>query len=178
MSSEEMLTLSGFRIDAYVPALSSIIASPSSIDILVTACRAMASILDIFTADAVIEAAVSHNLVARLCDMLLNIEYMDVAELALRMFARMSKSASQEVHCKILDENALVALLQFMDFFSVDVQRGAARTACALCSNVSGQSWPKVEVAMPLIQNLVQSYDAEIVFSGCEALRRYVRGRS
>ncbi|KAH9108958.1 hypothetical protein LEN26_014078 [Aphanomyces euteiches] len=172
MTSEEVLTISGFNVEAYVPVLSTIIASPPSMDILLLACRSLAAILDIFSSRAVIQLAVSNNLVASLCDKMLNIEYMDVAEVALRMLERICSIESPETRAAVLQENGIVALLQFVDFFSVDVQRTAARTAALLCTDVSNETWFQLQMGLSLIQNLTRSFDADIVYQGCDCLKR------
>ncbi|KAF0700709.1 Aste57867_8763 [Aphanomyces stellatus] len=172
MTSEEVLTISGFSIDAYVPVLTAIIATPPSMEILLLACRCLAAILDIFSSPNVIELAVSNNLIASLCDKMLNIEYMDVAEVALRMLERIASSNSADTREAVLQENGIVALLQFVDFFAVDVQRTAARTAALLCSDVEEPAWFQLQMGLFLIQTLTRSFDAEIVYQGCDSLKR------
>ncbi|EQC33360.1 hypothetical protein SDRG_08879 [Saprolegnia diclina VS20] len=172
MTTEEMLTIAGFDLQAFVPVLATLIQSPATIDVLLHASRALAALLDMYTSPTVLDLTLQSDVVASLCEKLLNIEYMDVAEIALRMLERIASSTADGVRSLVLDENALIALLQFVDFFSTDVQRGAARTAALLCTAVPMASWTQVEAALPLLQNLTKSYDAQIVGSGCEALQR------
>ncbi|OQR81579.1 isocitrate dehydrogenase, partial [Thraustotheca clavata] len=172
MASEEMLMIAGFDVGAFITTLANLIQNPATIEVLMLASRALAGILDIFTAPQVIKLTMEQNIVAILCEKLLNIEYMDVAEIALRMLERIANSQIKGVRAAILEENALVAVLQFVDFFPTDVQRGAGRTAALLTSAVTSSTWIKAEAALPLIVNLIKSYDAQIVASGCEALQR------
>ncbi|OQR97790.1 HECT E3 ubiquitin ligase [Achlya hypogyna] len=178
MTSEEMLTIAGFDVQGYIPVLASLIQTPATIDVLLHASRALAGLLDIFSSPAVLDLALSHGLVASLCEKLLNIEYMDVAEVALRMLERIANSPVDGVRVAVLSENALVALLQFVDFFSTDVQRGAARTAALLCTTVPVEAWTHVEAALPLLASLTKSHDAQIVASGCVAFQRLCDSQS
>ncbi|ETV90995.1 hypothetical protein H310_14329 [Aphanomyces invadans] len=169
-SSEEMLTLSGFRADAFVPVLAELVAAPplDSMEILLLSCRALAIVLDVCS--SAIEMAVSANVVASLCDKLLNIEYMDVAELALRMLERLCSSPAGRAAA--LRENGLVALLQFVDFFAVDVQRTAARTAALVCTDVPSLAMVQIGGGVQLVLNLTRSFDADIVYHGFDCLNR------
>ncbi|ETV70919.1 hypothetical protein H257_13671 [Aphanomyces astaci] len=169
-SSEEMLALSGFRADAFVPVLATLVAAPpsDSMDILLLACRALATILDVMP--SAVDIAVAANVVASLCDKLLNIEYMDVAELALRMLERLCSSSAGRAAA--LHENGVVALLQFVDFFAVDVQRTAARTAALLCTDATSIPTLQSTGGLQLVHALTRSFDADIVYHGIDCLDR------
>ncbi|RHY50282.1 hypothetical protein DYB38_009429, partial [Aphanomyces astaci] len=169
-SSEEMLALSGFRADAFVPVLATLVAAPpsDSMDILLLACRALATILDVMP--TAVDIAVAANVVSSLCDKLLNIEYMDVAELALRMLERLCSSSAGRAAA--LHENGVVALLQFVDFFAVDVQRTAARTAALLCTDATSIPTLQSTGGLQLVHALTRSFDADIVYHGIDCLDR------
>src|SRR5689334_11901261 len=73
---------------------------------------------------------IRHGAIAALCEKLLSIEYMDVAEQALNVLGRMSEHQASGVN--ILRGGGLMAVLQFLDFFALNVQRKAANTASNL----------------------------------------------
>ncbi|DAZ97322.1 TPA: hypothetical protein N0F65_003686 [Lagenidium giganteum] len=193
MSTEESLVVSGFSVDKFVAAVVALIRFPSTMEVLILSTRALSSLLDLFPRIAT-PKAMSENVVPSLCAKLMEIEYMDVAELAFQIFERiicrstdaattatggpvnssLSSIASQAADYRrlVIKENGFVVLLQFVDFFPVEIQRVAARVVSRLCTNFPVDLLPELEQGMPFISNLLNSYDAEILQSGCESFRR------
>ncbi|RLN45752.1 hypothetical protein BBO99_00008296 [Phytophthora kernoviae] len=84
LSTEEALAVSGFSVEKFVPAVVTLIRLPTSMDVLLLAARALSSILELYPSTA-IPKATAELVIPSLCEKLLEIEYMDVAELALQI---------------------------------------------------------------------------------------------
>ncbi|KAG6616697.1 HECT E3 ubiquitin ligase [Phytophthora cinnamomi] len=198
LSSEEALAVAGFSVDAFVPAVAALIRAPSSMDALLLAARALSTMLELFPAAATQQAAAEHVIPA-LCEKLLEIEYMDVAELALQILERLvckaeaalSSSSNTttttnagssnapnvaqlcaQYRVELIQENGLVALLQFLDFFPLEIQRRAARIVCQLCTDFPLSMQDKLRAGLPYVTNLLRSFDNEILQSSFACLQK------
>lgn len=171
--------MSGFSVDKFVPAVVTLLRFPPTMDVLLLAARALSSILELFPGNA-IPKAIAEGVVPSLCEKLMEIEYMDVAELALQILERIvckpealsSQSAAAEYRHAVVQENGFVALLQFVDFFPIEIQRSAARIVCQLCTNFPSSMAGKLRQGLPLITNLLHSFDSEILQNACECLQK------
>ncbi|TMW58893.1 hypothetical protein Poli38472_007038 [Pythium oligandrum] len=177
MSSEEVLVMSGFSVDKFLPPVLHLVRTPSTMEVLLMAARALSSMLDLFPGIAVPKAMGNDTLVVSLCEKLLEIEYMDVAEVAFQILERIvckSDTLTQagDYRRAVIRANGFVALLQFVDFFPIENQRTAARVVAGLCTNLPVQSLPELQGALPLIVNLLRSTDREILQQGCESFQR------
>lgn len=180
-----MLVMSGFNVDTFVVAVVGLVRSPPTMDVLLLAARALSSILDLFPGNG-IPKAIAEGVIPSLCDKLLEIEYMDVAELALQILERIvcrskhgapslsstSSQAASSYRRAVIQENGFVALLQFVDFFPLEIQRTAARIVAQLCVQFPASLVGQLQLGLPLITNLLHSFDSEIVQSACECLQR------
>ncbi|KAF1326039.1 Hect e3 ubiquitin ligase, partial [Globisporangium splendens] len=185
LSSEEVLVMSGFSVDKFVPAVVALIRFPPTMDVLLLACRALSSILELFPGNA-IPKAIAEGVLPSLCEKLMEIEYMDVAELALQILERVvckpetlsSQTAAAEYRHAVIQENGFVALLQFVDFFPIEIQRSAARIVSQLCTNFPTSMAGKLRQGLPLITNLLQSFDSEILQNACECFQKLGASKS
>ncbi|KAJ0408858.1 hypothetical protein ATCC90586_007956 [Pythium insidiosum] len=170
-SSDETLLLSGFSVDAFVPRIVRLIETPPSLEVLLLAARALVAMLDLLPTTAV-SRAVADGIVPAVCAKLLELEFMDVAELAFQILDRVVRAASThpEYRGVVLAANGLVALLQFVDFFPIEIQRTAARVVAALCLEPSAPT--AIEPALPLVVNLLRASDREVLESGCISVQR------
>ncbi|RLN90995.1 hypothetical protein BBJ28_00015648 [Nothophytophthora sp. Chile5] len=188
LSNEEVLAVSGFSVDNFVPAVAALIRFPTSMDVLLLAVRALSSILELFPS-AAIPKAIAEQVIPSLCEKLLEIEYMDVAELALQILewvvckseAALSASSTPgtsaaqlcaQYRLAVIQENGIVALLQFVDFFPLEIQRRAARIVCEVCTDFPLAMEDKLQQALPYISNLLHSFDGEILQSSCACLQK------
>lgn len=194
LSTEEVLMVSGFSVDRFVPAVVALIRFPSTMEVLLLAARALSSIMELFPSTA-IPKAISEQIVPSLCEKLMEIEYMDVAELALQILERIvckSEAAlalanssttspaelGAQYRAAVIKENGIVALLQFVDFFPLEIQRTASRVVCQLCTEFPVALADKLQLGLPLISNLMNSFDGEILQSSCEAFRKLSESRA
>ncbi|KAL7996562.1 putative HECT domain, armadillo-like helical, HECT, E3 ligase catalytic domain-containing protein [Plasmopara halstedii] len=187
LSSEEALEVSGFSVEKFVSAIVALLRISPSMELLLLAARALSTILELFPSIAISKAAAEH-VIPSLCEKLLEIEYMDVAELALQIletivckteFAFASvvtvPNVSQlcaQYRTEVINENGIVALLQFVDFFQLEIQRRAVRIVCQLCTEFPSSLQDKLRQGLPFITNLLRSFDPEILQSSFECLQK------
>jgi E3 ubiquitin-protein ligase TRIP12 len=87
----------------------------------------MCHVMDVHPSSAA--AIVHYDAVPLLCEKLLSIEYIDLAEQCLQALEKLS----HEHPLAILRAGGMQAVLQFVDFFATGVQRIAVSTAANLC---------------------------------------------
>ncbi|KAI8453100.1 hypothetical protein BY996DRAFT_8502365 [Phakopsora pachyrhizi] len=86
---------------------------------------------------------VHHGAVPVLCAKLLEINFIDLAEQSLSTLEKVS----EDLPSSIVSEGGLTALLQYLDFFSTNVQRTAVTAAANCCCSVSSENF---EMSSPL----------------------------
>lgn len=79
---------------------------------------------------------------------------------------------SQEYPSAIVREGGLGALLNFLDFFSTNVQRTAVTAAANCCRNISTEHFDKVREVFPMLRNVLSYPDQRLVEQGALAVVR------
>ncbi|KAH0258486.1 hypothetical protein KCU71_g21426, partial [Aureobasidium melanogenum] len=129
-------------------------------EMMLLACRCIANLMEALpqaTASVVYGGAVPV-----LCQKLLEIHYIDVAEQALSTLEKISI----EFPASIVREGGLTACLTYLDFFATSTQRSAVTTAANCCRNLSDDSFPTVRDVMPILLNVLSSSDQRVVEQG------------
>ncbi|KAG9812771.1 hypothetical protein KCU68_g20196, partial [Aureobasidium melanogenum] len=126
-------------------------------EMMLLACRCIVNLMEALpqaTASVVYGGAVPV-----LCQKLLEIHYIDVAEQALSTLEKISI----EFPASIVREGGLTACLTYLDFFATSTQRSAVTTAANCCRNLSDDSFPTVRDVMPILLNVLSSSDQRVV---------------
>ncbi|KAK9733430.1 hypothetical protein RND81_04G067600 [Saponaria officinalis] len=126
-------------------------------NIMLLAIRAITYLCDLSRRSS--SCVVSHEAVPALCQRLTIIEYLDVAEQCLQALEKISRD--QPLPC--LESGAIMAVLGFIDFFSTTVQRTALRTVVNICKKLPSKCPSPVMEAVPLLCNLLQYEDQQLV---------------
>lgn len=137
-------------------------------EMMLLACRCIANLMEALpqaTASVVYGGAVPV-----LCQKLLEIHYIDVAEQALSTLEKISV----EFPASIVREGGLSACLTYLDFFATSTQRSAVITAANCCRNLSEDSFPTVRDVMPILLNVLSSSDQRVVEQGSLCVSRIV----
>ncbi|KAK6003296.1 hypothetical protein QM012_001141 [Aureobasidium pullulans] len=137
-------------------------------EMMLLACRCIANLMEALpqaTASVVYGGAVPV-----LCQKLLEIHYIDVAEQALSTLEKISV----EFPASIVREGGLTACLTYLDFFATSTQRSAVTTAANCCRNLSDDSFPTVRDVMPILLNVLSSSDQRVVEQGSLCVSRIV----
>ena len=170
MGTEE--TLHGFSTDQFLPPLINLINCEASPEIMLQACRGIAYILE-----AIPQASpdvVRHGSIAPLCSKLMAIQYIDVAEQALMTLHKISKDNSS--HSQLLQNRSVSAVLSYLDFFPLSVQRTGMETVSNMCKRVSVENLHMVVDSFPQLSQMLLHSDGKLVEHVCTAFCRLVTG--
>ncbi|KAF3510574.1 hypothetical protein F2Q69_00000108, partial [Brassica cretica] len=131
----------------------------SNADIMLLAIRAITYLSDVYPRS--VAFLVKHETLPALCQRLQAIEYLDVAEQCLQALEKISKD--EPVAC--LNAGAIKAVLSYIDFFSTSLQRVAVSTVVNICRKLSSESPSPFMDAVPILCNLLQYEDRQLVES-------------
>ena len=137
-------------------------------EMMLLACRCIANLMEALppsTANVVYGGAVPV-----LCQKLLEIQYIDLAEQALSTLEKISV----EFPSAIVREGGLTACLTFLDFFATSTQRTAVTTAANCCKNIPQDSFSVIKDVMPILLNVLSSSDQKVVEQGSICVSRVV----
>ncbi|KAG9103694.1 Ubiquitin fusion degradation protein 4 [Ceratobasidium sp. 370] len=129
----------------------------NNLEAQVLACRCLANLMEALPGCA--HTVVYHGAVPVLCSKLIDIQYIDLAEQTLSTLEKISQDDSSA----IVREGGLAALLNFLDFFSTNVQRTALQAAANCCRNVSVDNYSMVKDVFPIIRTVLGYADPRLV---------------
>ncbi|GER28678.1 E3 ubiquitin-protein ligase UPL4 [Striga asiatica] len=148
-------TLSSHMADSFSPILVKLARHESNPDIMLLAIRAITYLCDQNPRSS--SFLVRHDAVPALCQRLIAIEYLDVAEQCLQALEKISRE--QPLAC--LQSGAIMAVLSYIDFFSTSVQRVALSTVVNTCKKLSSDYSSLFMDAVPILCNLLQYEDRQ-----------------
>eukprot|EP00177_Eucheuma_denticulatum_P001960 GFKZ01003506.1.p1 GENE.GFKZ01003506.1~~GFKZ01003506.1.p1 ORF type:complete len:2027 (-),score=174.89 GFKZ01003506.1:214-6294(-) len=154
VGTEESLV--SFSVNMFVSPIVDILRTGTNIESKILSARALTHMMEALPSSS--SSVASHGAAGPLCQNLLSIEYIDLAEQSLYALRKLSVDYPHQ----IVAANGFQAVLLFIDFFSIGVQRVAAETACNLCR------LPRVEVidmmadVLPIMVRLLDSEDQRI----------------
>ncbi|KAH9851913.1 hypothetical protein C2E23DRAFT_904051 [Lenzites betulinus] len=134
----------------------------------VLACRCLANLMEALP--GVAHTVVYHGAIPVLCSKLIEISYIDLAEQTLSTLEKIS----EEFPSSIVREGGLAALLNYLDFFSIAVQRTALQAAANCCRNVSIEHFPMIRTVWPIIRNCLGYSDQRLVEFACLCVIRII----
>ncbi|KAI0675862.1 hypothetical protein C8Q78DRAFT_964482 [Trametes maxima] len=134
----------------------------------VLACRCLANLMEALP--GVAHTVVYHGAIPVLCSKLIEISYIDLAEQTLSTLEKIS----EEFPSSIVREGGLAALLNYLDFFSIAVQRTALQAASNCCRNVSVDHFPMIRAVWPIIRNCLGYSDQRLVEYACLCVIRII----
>lgn len=126
-------------------------------EIMLLACRCIANLMEALPAATA--SVVYGGAVPVLCQKLLEIHFIDLAEQALSTLEKISV----EFPSSIVREGGLTACLTYLDFFATSTQRTAVTTAANCCRNIPEDSFPTVRDVMPILLTTLSSSDQRVV---------------
>ncbi|KAG5222613.1 Ubiquitin fusion degradation protein [Salix suchowensis] len=134
----------------------------------VLACRCLANLMEALP--GVAHTVVYHGAIPVLCSKLIEISYIDLAEQTLSTLEKIS----EEFPSSIVREGGLAALLNYLDFFSIAVQRTALQAACNCCRNISSDHFTQIHGVWPIIRNCLSYSDQRLVEFACLCVIRVI----
>ncbi|ORY61300.1 HECT-domain-containing protein [Pseudomassariella vexata] len=126
-------------------------------DMMLIACRCLANLMEALPASAA--NVVYGGAVPVLCQKLLEIQFIDLAEQSLSTLEKISV----DYPTSIVREGGLTACLSYLDFFATSTQRTAVTTAANCCRNIPEDSFPVIKDVMPILLNVLGSNDQRVV---------------
>jgi len=172
VSNEDSLS-GNFSIDAFVKELVTLM-QPNELtgeenpEIMLWACRCLANLMEALPAST--SNIVYGQAVPILCQKLLEISFIDLAEQAL---STLEKISVDYPGC-IVREGGMTACLQYLDFFATSTQRVAVTTAANCCRNLDPENFPVVRDVMPILLNVLGSNDQKVVEQASLCVTRIV----
>ncbi|KAF8402768.1 hypothetical protein HHK36_010858 [Tetracentron sinense] len=161
-------SLSSMSLDSPAPVLVKLAKNDSSPDMMLLAIRAITYLCDGFPGSSRI--LVRHDAVPALCARLMAIEYLDVAEQCLQALEKISRD--HPLVC--LQAGAIMAVLNYIDFFTTSIQRVALSTVANICKKLPSDCSSAFMEAVPILCNLLQHEDRELVENVASCLIRIV----
>lgn len=86
------------------------------------------------------------------------------------LFLQTLEKISTEFPTAIVKEGGLTAMLQFLDFFNMHVQRTAMNAAANCCRRLTTEVFPMIRDVLPIIQNVLTYSDQRLVESACRCV--------
>ncbi|KAK8037921.1 HECT-domain-containing protein [Apiospora phragmitis] len=126
-------------------------------DMMLLACRCLANLMEALPASTA--NVVYGGAVPVLCQKLLEIQFIDLAEQALNTLEKISV----DYPTSIVREGGLTACLSYLDFFATSTQRTAVTTAANCCRNIPEDSFSVIKDVMPILLNVLASSDQRVV---------------
>ncbi|KAG9453348.1 hypothetical protein H6P81_006252 [Aristolochia fimbriata] len=165
-------SLSSFSWETFVPILVTLAKNDCNPNIMLFSVRALTYLCDVMPRSAMY--LVRYDAVPALVAPLLCIEYLDVAEQCLQALEKIAR-----VHpASCLQAGAIMAVLNYIDFFSPSIQNVALSTVANICKKLPSDSSSYVMEAIPILCNLLQYEDQKLVENVVLCLIRIVEGLS
>ncbi|XP_044482153.1 E3 ubiquitin-protein ligase UPL4 isoform X2 [Mangifera indica] len=152
-------SLSSMMADSLSPVLVKLARHESNPEIMLLAVRAITYLCDVFPRSS--SVLVRHDAVPALCQRLMAIDYLDVAEQCLQALEKISQDQSHAC----LQAGAIMAVLTYIDFFATSVQRVALSTVVNICKKLPSDCPSTLVDAVPILCNLLQYEDRQLVES-------------
>ncbi|RKP06495.1 hypothetical protein THASP1DRAFT_18424 [Thamnocephalis sphaerospora] len=170
VSTEDMLS-GCFGTDAFAKELVDLLRGEDPIcggnpEIMLLACRCISNMMEAIPASTGV--LVYNGVVPALCAKLMEIEYIDLAELALSTLGPISL----EYPSSIVRDCGLSAVLMFLDFFTVSAQRAALAISANCCKVMRSDMFDAVKEVMPTLERVLGYSDQKVLESTCLCLAR------
>ncbi|KAK4135006.1 hypothetical protein BT67DRAFT_289064 [Trichocladium antarcticum] len=137
-------------------------------EIMLYACRCLANLMEALPGST--SNVVYGQAVPILCQKLLEISFIDLAEQALSTLEKISL----EYPGSIVREGGLNACLSYLEFFATSTQRVAVTTAANCCRNIELDCYPVVRDVMPILLNVLGSNDQRVIEQASLCVTRIV----
>ncbi|CEH13488.1 ubiquitin-protein ligase [Ceraceosorus bombacis] len=135
---------------------------------MLIACRCLANLIEAMPYAA--HSVVGCGALPVLHSKLKEIQFIDLAEQVLLTLEKISA----EYPSGIVREGGLLAMLQYIDFFGMHVQRTAMQAAANCCRKLMPESFPMVRDVLPIIQSVLTYPDQRLVESACKCVVRII----
>lgn len=143
-------------VNLFVSPLVNLLRTGANVEIKIFAARSLTHMMEALPSSS--SAIAINGAAGPLCQNLLAIEYIDLAEQSLSALFKLSADYPHQ----IVSANGFQAVLSFIDFFPIGVQRVAAATACNLCRSPRADAVEMIASVLPIMMRLLGSDDQRI----------------
>lgn len=135
-----------------------------SIEAQLYACRCLTYMLEVMPASAhsIYRRGGIPILIAKLHD----ISFIDLAEQVLQTLEKLSNRHA----FAIIPEGGMLAMLQYIDFFGIHVQRTAMSSVANCCRSIAPMHAKEAREIVPIVRQVLSHSDARLVESACECV--------
>ncbi|KAI8816747.1 uncharacterized protein EV422DRAFT_500983 [Fimicolochytrium jonesii] len=143
-------------------------------ELILLACRCLSNLIEAHPSST--GHVLQHGAVDVLVGKLMEVEYIDLAEQVLAVLNKISV----DYPSAIVRANGLLAVLQYIDFFGLHVQRTAVTIAANACQGLGSDADPsddvfnKVKDVVPILERLLSYADSKLVEQTVRALDRII----
>ena len=145
-----------FPVERVVPLLVHVLQRDEGPELMLLATRAIAYMVEAVPHAG--RACVTHGAIPSLCEKLLTIEYIDLAEQSLQALEKLSV----EFPDALVRGGGLMAALSYLDFFPTGFQRAALKTAKHMTRQLRPEHADLALDAVPLLLNTVHHPDGKV----------------
>lgn len=167
-------TVQDFRADLFLPILVQMLREGHDPNMMLYVCRAFSHLLEALP--IAVGFLVRYGAVPVLCEKLMSIEYIDLAEQVIISLLKISEHPTGGIH--ILNAGGVNALLSFIDFFALDIQIKAMNAVANTLAIISKEGYSMVKDAVAMLNNLLQHNELQISEKACLSLYRIVKALS
>ncbi|XP_076950087.1 E3 ubiquitin-protein ligase UPL4-like [Bidens hawaiensis] len=150
-------SLSSLMANSLSPVLIKLAGHETNPEIMLLSIRALTYLCDSHPRSS--GFIIRYNGIPILCQRLLSIEYVDVAEQSLQALEKISRE--QPLAC--LQAGAIMAVLTYIDFFSTSIQRVALSTVVNICEKLPSEGFSPFMDVVPILCQLLQYEDNQLV---------------
>ncbi|GAB2254951.1 hypothetical protein Droror1_Dr00008729 [Drosera rotundifolia] len=161
-------SISNALSDQLAPLLAKLARQEAYPDVMLMAFRSITYLCD--ASPRASAFLVRNDIVPALCERLIAIEYLDVAEQCLQALEKISRD--QPLAC--LASGAILAALGYIDFFSTSVQRTAVSAVVNICRKLPSEPPAMFMEAVPRLCELLQYEDRQLVEKAATCLMKIV----
>ncbi|KAI8909282.1 hypothetical protein DFJ77DRAFT_433488 [Powellomyces hirtus] len=137
-------------------------------ELMLLACRCLSNLIEAHPSSTM--HVLQHGAVQVLVGKLMEVEYIDLAEQVLSVLDKISL----DYPAAIIRANGLLAVLQYIDFFGLHVQRTAVTIAANASESENDDVFNKVKEVIPTLERLLGYSDTKLVEQTVRALDRIV----
>ncbi|KAI9205551.1 uncharacterized protein BJ171DRAFT_423045, partial [Polychytrium aggregatum] len=139
-------------------------------DLILLTCRCLSNLIEALPSSTI--HILHHGGVKILVSKLMEVEFIDLAEQVLSVLEKVSV----DYPSPIIQANGLCAVLQYIDFFNIHVQRTAVTIAANACREPStpDQIYSMIRDVMPIVERLLAYSDHKLVEQVAKMLGRIV----
>lgn len=136
------------------------------VEMQLLSCRCLSNLIEALPGPSTHFAFMKHDVVEVLCEKLLSVECIDVAEHAIALLNLLSRRHAK----RIIRARGVGVFLHYVDFFSMRTQQLAVECVSNLMVKMDGEDAERCVDVLPALGKLMRSHDAKLVELSVDAI--------